>query len=71
MAQLKPEPWDYEAFVRHYNEFAREFSGYDFDPTGMPEEKLRGYYEAAPSGNRPAISPARASSWTSRSRDGG
>lgn len=48
MAQLKPEPWDYEAFVRHYNEFAREFSGYDFDPTGMPEEKLRGYYEAAP-----------------------
>jgi hypothetical protein len=40
------EAWDYAAFVRHYNEIAREFGGWNFDPTYLPEEKLRGYYES-------------------------
>ncbi len=40
------EAWDYDAFVRHYNEFAREFGGWNFDATGMSEEKLRGYYDS-------------------------
>ncbi len=47
MAPFEPEPWDYEAFVRHYNELARESGGYDFDRASMPEEKLRHYYESA------------------------
>jgi len=47
-AAAKPrEPWDYEAFVRHYNAFAREASGYNFDfASAPPAETLRHYYES-------------------------
>lgn len=40
------EPWDFDAFVRHYDEIARESAGWRFDGS-LPEEKLRGWYEAA------------------------
>jgi hypothetical protein len=39
------EPWDFEAFVRYYNEIAREHSGWNFDPSGPSPEKLRAWYE--------------------------
>lgn len=41
------EPWDYDAFVRHYNEIAREHGGWEFDPGGPSPTKLRGWYEVA------------------------
>ena len=42
------EAWDYEIFVRHYNERAHERGGweYDFPRSGPSPEKLRGYYES-------------------------
>ena len=40
------EAWDYEAFVRHYNAFARKFGGYNFDRASVPADKLRHYYES-------------------------
>ena len=39
------EAWDFKAFVRHYNEIARERSGWEFDPGGPSPEKLRAWYE--------------------------
>lgn len=42
------EAWDYEAFVRHYNEIARERSGWEFDRAGPSPEKLQAWYEGAP-----------------------
>ncbi len=40
------EPWDYEVFIRRYNEIARERTGWDFDRSGPSAEKLRGWYES-------------------------
>ncbi len=40
------EPWDFEVFVRHYNEIARDHSGWEFDRSGPSPEKLRAWYEA-------------------------
>lgn len=40
------EPWDYEAFVRCYDEIAREHGGWMFDRAGPGPEKLRGWYES-------------------------
>ena len=40
------EPWDFEVFVRHYDEVARECSGWMFDRGGPTPEKLRGWYES-------------------------
>ena len=41
------EAWDFEQFVRHYNEVAGERSGWMFDRGGaLTEEKLRGWYES-------------------------
>ena len=47
-AAAEGEAWDYEAFVRHYNGFAHERGGweYDFPRSGPSPEKLRGYYES-------------------------
>lgn len=28
------EPWDFEAFARHYTEIARQRGGWEFDPLG-------------------------------------
>jgi len=40
------EAWDYEAFIRCYNEVARQHCGWDFDRLGPSPEKLRGWYES-------------------------
>jgi hypothetical protein len=42
------EAWDYDVFVRRYNETARQRGGWDFDPTGREPEKLCGWYESSP-----------------------
>lgn len=46
MAGTPREGWDYEAFVRAYNEIAREHGGWDFDRGGPTEAQLRGWYES-------------------------
>jgi hypothetical protein len=40
------EPWNFDAFVRHYNEIAAASSGWRFDGD-ISEEKLREWYEGA------------------------
>lgn len=42
------EAWDYEKFVRHYNEIASEYGGWMFDPGGPSPETLQAWYEGAP-----------------------
>ncbi|MEP7003956.1 MAG: hypothetical protein ABI888_05390 [Chloroflexota bacterium] len=41
------EPWDYDAFIRHYNTFARERTGWVYDQSSPSAEKLRGWYESS------------------------
>ena len=41
------EPWNHDAFVRAYNEHAREFGGWQWDPGGPSEDKLREWYDSA------------------------
>jgi hypothetical protein len=39
------EPWDFEAFVKHYDAVAKERGGWLFDRKGYtPPEKLAGWY---------------------------
>lgn len=40
------EPWDHEAYARHYAEIARQRGGWQFDADGPSPEKLRGWYES-------------------------
>lgn len=40
------EAWDFEAFVRHYNAFARQLGGWNFHHPDFKEESLRRYYES-------------------------
>lgn len=40
------EPWDFAAFVQHYNEIAREHSGWVYDASSPGAEKLRHWYES-------------------------
>jgi hypothetical protein len=40
------EPWDLDAFVRHYDELAREFGGWSFDRSGPSPEQLQQWYES-------------------------
>ncbi|HET7699733.1 MAG TPA: hypothetical protein VFM06_02565 [Candidatus Limnocylindria bacterium] len=42
------EAWDYDVFVRHYDEIASELGGWMFDREGPSPEKLREWYETAP-----------------------
>ncbi len=42
--QLK-EPWDFDAFVRYYNEIARERSGWNFEPKEDTNDALKQTYE--------------------------
>ncbi len=45
-AQPEREAWDYEAFIRHYNDLAHKHGGWEFDRNGYtPEPKLRAWYE--------------------------
>lgn len=37
------EPWDYDLFVRHYNEIAKERGGWVW-PKEISAEKLQGWY---------------------------
>ena len=37
------EEWNFKAFVRHYNDFAREFGGWNFHVPDFTEEKLHKY----------------------------
>lgn len=47
MTQSKKEPWDFKKFVRHYNEIAREQSGWVFNPNeeGHEAAHLKERYE--------------------------
>jgi len=39
------EPWNYEAFIRHYNAIAHEFGGWHFDRGSAPSpETLEAWY---------------------------
>ncbi len=39
------EPWNYEAFTRHYDAIAKEFGGWRFDREGGPSpEALETWY---------------------------
>lgn len=47
-AEKKPgekEPWDFEAFVRCYNERAREFGGWNYDRSSAATPLLQSWYE--------------------------
>ena len=47
MAASPPEPWNFELFVRHYNEIAKERGGWVW-PGEISAEKLQGWYGGAP-----------------------
>ena len=46
--QPERESWDYEQFVRHYNEIARERGGWNYDRDGPSPEKLQSWYDVGP-----------------------
>jgi hypothetical protein len=38
------EPWDFAAFLRHYDELARAHTGWVYDASSPDAEKLKGWW---------------------------